>query len=354
MRRYKRLQRNAYNQSLLIIMIIFISDVFSFFVVKGILSNINDGYHLSVGSIPVASNKFLRATGQWEIKDFTFSGNNLDNDENSLNAPVSVSWVSDVSDLKSQMIFRFTEPDLTELSDDDRSLAIGYLKSLIGTTLTLKSIKEDKSDNQIFVSNTISEVDDDGKVTLKGSCTPINLISMSKDDLGNTINYTKNLVLSISVSDNSKNSLSDVISNLFKLEEMGLRFKLEGTVYNSIPSKDSESSDNSSQKNGGDQEVINNDKNDEVQERSKKKWIWERESLFRNLNREDSKEEKNSESFVKCLKRKHEDKRTNSITNKSNLKETSENLIIDIVPLLLIGCVVFFKRKELFELKCNH
>ena len=351
MRRYKRLQNSAYKQSLLIMMIILFADVFSFFIVKGILSNTNNGYHISIDPIPVTSKRFLQADGYWAPEDFAFDGNKLDNSDKSLNTPVSISWIDTVSDLKSQMIFCFTEPDLTRLSDNDKKIAISYLKSLIGTNFTLKSVKEDKSDNQIFVNNVISGVDDNGKVTFKGKCTPVSLISMTKNDVSSTFNYAKNLVLSISVSDGYENSLSDVISNIFKLEKLGLRFKIEGNVYSTAAAQDSKNDLN--QKVDNNNEIVKNDTNNEVKKVNKKKWIWEHNSLNYE-SKEDSEEIKNNESFVKCFRNKHKNKEISNTIGKSNLKETSENLIIDIIPLLLIGCVILFKRKELFELKYSH
>ena len=50
-------------------------------------------------------------------------------------------------------------------------------------------------------------------------------------------------------------------------------------------------------------------------------------------------------------------KLNNKSVHKNNkvtcLKETSENLILDIMPIILIGCIILARKKDLFELKYN-
>ena len=63
---------------------------------------------------------------------------------------------------------------------------------------------------------------------------------------------------------------------------------------------------------------------------------------------------------------KNKDKNVKRFTNKQNLiskkvsdkisflKETSENLILDIMPIVLIGCIILTRNKDFFELKYSY
>ena len=61
---------------------------------------------------------------------------------------------------------------------------------------------------------------------------------------------------------------------------------------------------------------------------------------------------KNKVNFMNNLKLN--DKTPRKFNGTSFLKETSENLIIDILPIVLIGCIVFARKKDFFELKYSY
>lgn len=81
---------------------------------------------------------------------------------------------------------------------------------------------------------------------------------------------------------------------------------------------------------------------------------------------EEPKYERDDSRIKSKIKNKNKDKNVKGFINKQNLtskkvsdkipclKETSENLILDIMPIVLIGCIILTRNKDFFELKYSY